>query len=106
MAQKIDATEQIRARFDAPLEEPAVRRVVIWHDADGSFEGEFERLVEGGLGTKRPVSLARADEGSVFELKRRIYRIEPEADFLIYERSQKDLSGRGSRAIGSPTWSW
>lgn len=95
MAQKIDAIDQIRAKFDAPLEPPATRRVVVWHDADGSFEDDFESLSGSGLGTKRPVALARTDKGSAFELKRRIYRLEPDADFLIYERAQKDLSGKG-----------
>ena len=88
MAQKIDAIDQIRAKFDAPLEPPATRRVVVWHDADGSFEDDFESLSGSGLGTKRPVALARTDKGSAFELKRRIYRLEPDADFLIYERAQ------------------
>ena len=72
MAQKIDAFEQIKARLEAPLGHPARRRIVIWHDADGSFEGEFARMTESGLGTSRPVSFARTDEGSAFELKRRI----------------------------------
>lgn len=95
MAQRINAIEQIRAKFVAPLDDPARRRVVIWHDADGSFEEDFEDLAETGMGTSRPVSFARADRGSMFELKRRVYRLEPDSDFLIYERTQKDLSGKG-----------
>ena len=101
MAQKIDAFEQIKARFDAALGHPARRRIVIWHDADGSFEGEFARMAESGLGTSRPVSFARTDEGSAFELKRRICRIEADADFLVYERAQKDGQQKSFPSVAS-----
>ena len=45
---KIDVEEQLKLRFLQPLSSCAPRRVVVWHDADGEFAPEFERLaVEG-----------------------------------------------------------
>ena len=44
MANTGDIAGQLAARFDTPLDALQRRRVVIWHDADGSFEDEFDRL--------------------------------------------------------------
>lgn len=86
-------------RLCAPLDTSAPRRIVIWHDAEGSFETEFDRYTVFGLGCeaklKRSLEYAKADEGSKFALKRLIYREKPKSDFLIYSRSQKDLSPHG-----------
>ena len=94
-----DIAEQLKSRFSAPFEGSAKRRIVFWHDFDGSFESEYDRLSVFGFGDEagngRRVVFAKANEGSLFSLKRLIYREEPESDFLIYTRSQKDLSMRG-----------
>lgn len=94
-----DVTDQLYARFGSPLEGFAKRRLVIWHDADGSFESEFDRIategLDEGLTGGRPLRFAKVDEGSQFALKKLVYRNEPGSDFLIYSRSQKDLSPRG-----------
>lgn len=93
-----DVSEQLAARFGAPLDEYATRRLVIWHDFDGSFEDEFDKISASGFDGQqevRPLVFVKADDGSQFELKRRIYRDEPDSDFLIYSKSQKDLSPRG-----------
>lgn len=98
MAQQ-DVMEQLAERFKRPLRDCEARRVVIWHDSDGSFEDEFDQLatagLDGGLADKRPLRFEKADEGSQFALKRLVYREEPGSDFLIYSRRQKDLSPRG-----------
>ncbi|MBR3325906.1 MAG: BREX-1 system phosphatase PglZ type A [Atopobiaceae bacterium] len=91
-----DITTMLKERLCAPLQPCAVRRIVIWHDADGSFEAEFDRFSVFGLGfeeqLERPLEFVKADEGSTFALKRLIYREKPQADFLVYARYQKDLS--------------
>ena len=96
MAQQINVSEQLRQRFSAPLPECARRRIVVWHDPDGSFGADFETLAESGfVGLERKVSFARAAEGSYFALKRRIYRDEAKVDFLLYSCGHKDLSAHG-----------
>lgn len=99
MAKGNEVAEQLSVRFYAPLDGAAKRRLIIWHDSDGSFESEFDQLATCGFGDEIPdnrlLRFAKADEGSKFALKRLVYRDEPESDFLIYSRSQKDLSPRG-----------
>ena len=46
---KIDVEEQLKLRFLQPLPACMLRRVVIWHDADGEFAPEFERLAAEGF---------------------------------------------------------
>lgn len=81
---KIDVEEQIKLRFLQPLPACMPRRVVVWHDADGEFAPEFERLAaEGfdGAGTdggvmpahgdfERPVRFVEACEGCMFAVKK------------------------------------
>ena len=96
MAQQINVSEQLKQRFSAPLPECARRRIVVWHDPDGSFEADFEALAESGFaGLEREVSFVKAVEGAYFALKHRIYRDEAEADFLVYSSGHKDLSEHG-----------
>ncbi len=94
-----DVTALLADRLCAPLDACIPRRIVIWHDAEGSFETDFDRYMVFGLGfeskLERPLEYAKADEGSKFALKRLIYREKPESDFLVYSRSQKDLSPHG-----------
>lgn len=95
MVDRTDIANQLASRFSSPLEGAAMRRVVIWHDADGSFEDAFDRLVHAGIESARPVHCIKAGEGSMFSLKRQIYRLNAGDDFLIYSRDQKNLSPKG-----------
>lgn len=94
-----DVSGQLLSRFRRPLDDYSDRRLLIWHDSDDSFEEEFEQMksmaAEGELSLERPLRLLKVDEGSAFALKRLVYREEPYSDFLIYSRSQKDLSPHG-----------
>lgn len=93
MAQQ-DAIGQLKDRFSRQLGDFENRLVVIWHDSDGSFEGDFASLEADKVAGARPLHLARAEEGSMFSLKKALYRDYPADDFLIYSRTQKDLSPR------------
>lgn len=92
---KQDPVGQLRERFTRPLDDFHRRRVVFWHDADGSFEGIFERLAESGIEGPRKVRFARVAEGGMFKLKRDLNRTHAGDDFLIYTRFPKDLSASG-----------
>ena len=97
---KIDVEEQLKLRFLQPLSSCAPRRVVVWHDADGEFAPEFERLAaEGfdGVGAdagvmpahgdfERPVRFVEACEGRMFAVKKLINRDDLVSDILLYRR--------------------
>lgn len=97
---KIDVEEQLKLRFLQPLSSCAPRRVVVWHDADGEFAPEFERLAaEGfdGVGAdagvmpahgdlERPVRFVEACEGRMFAVKKLINRDDLASDILLYRR--------------------
>lgn len=97
---KIDVEEQLKLRFLQPLTACMLRRVVIWHDADGEFAPEFERLAaEGfdGVGAdagvmpahgdfERPVRFVEACEGRMFAVKKLINRDDLANDILLYRR--------------------
>lgn len=97
---KIDVEEQLKLRFLQPLSACAPRRVVVWHDADGEFAPEFERLAaEGfdGVGAdagvmpahgdfERPVRFVEACEGRMFAVKKLINRDDLANDILLYRR--------------------
>lgn len=91
------AIEQIRETFRQPLEEGRCRRVVFWHDVDGSFAAEFEQLLEEGLGEAggRTLHFADASKGSLFALKKSVLRDHAADDFLIYVRTPRDFSEGG-----------
>ncbi len=91
MAQR-DAVEQLRERFQKPLGEFESRRVVFWHDVDGSFESRFEALTEEDLSSKRPIRLFKLEDDNRFTAKRELYRLHPDNDFLVYTRAPKDFS--------------
>ena len=95
----LDVANELKNRFGSHRDSSNQRTIVFWHDFDGSFEDEFDRLADSGFdnGTEssRPLRFVKADEGSRFALKRLIYREEPTSDFLVYSRSQKDFSPRG-----------
>lgn len=90
-----DVSLQLASRFANPLEGNALRRIVMWHDAEGAFEDAFDRLSRAGIESARTVRCVKADEEGAFALKRQIYRLHAEDDFLIYSRGQKDLSPKG-----------
>ena len=97
---KIDVEEQLKLRFLQPLPACMLRRVVIWHYADGEFAPEFERLAaEGfdGAGAddgvmpahgdfERPVRFVEACEGHMFAVKKLINRDDLASDILLYRR--------------------
>lgn len=91
------AAEQLVQAFSSPLPDGEARRIVFWHDADGSFATEFEQLREEGItgAGERQVLFADASSGSLFALKRRILREHPEEDFLVYTRTPRDFSEGG-----------
>lgn len=90
-----DVRAQVRARFVRPLDDFETRRVVFWHDSDGSFEDAFDNLASEGIAGARPVRFAKVEEGANFSLKLRVCRECAADDFLIYTRAQKNLSARG-----------
>lgn len=97
---KIDVEEQLKLRFLQPSLACMPRRVVVWHDADGEFAPEFERLAaEGfdGVGAdagvmpahgdfERPVRFVEACEGRMFAVKKLINRDDLASDILLYRR--------------------
>lgn len=100
MVKKTDDVErQLLSKLKAPLEDYQGRRIVIWHDTDGSFEEDFDRISADGFVGKpeleRPLKFVKSGGMPKFALKRLIYREDTESDFLIYSRAQKDLSPKG-----------
>lgn len=92
---KQDPVGQLRERFSRPLDDFRKRRVVFWHDVDGSFEEAFEGLSESGIEGPRKVRFARVAEGGMFKLKRDLNRTHASDDYLVYTRFPKDLSASG-----------
>lgn len=90
-----DVFEQLRSLLGSELKPGADRRVVFWHDADDSFAEEFASMGEESLSGTRPLHLAHAGQGSMFALKKLLYRDFPRDDFLIYTNERKDLSAKG-----------
>ena len=90
-----DPIEQLKERFAKPIDAPAKRRIVIWHDADGSFAEAFDELAQNGFGGSRSCQFAKIGDGSQFALKRRLYREETDDDFLLYATYPRNLSAKG-----------
>ena len=98
---KLDVKEQLKARFDAPLEPGADRRIVIWHDEAGEFEEEFDAIAQAARdseeavnGTERPLCSIKALEGGLFEAKYFINVVDTQGDILVYRRRPVgDLDG-------------
>lgn len=91
------AADQLRQVFSSPLLDEEGRRIVFWHDVEGSFAQEFEQLRQEGIGGAggRKVLFADASSESLFDLKRRILRENREDDFLVYTRTSRDFSEGG-----------
>lgn len=107
MAQ-IDIQAQLKAKFAQPLAPDAARRIVVWNDPSGEFEGSFDSLVENGFddagaidgvmpaheGFSRAVRFVKAYDGVMFETKRLIARGDTENDLLVYrQRARGDIEG-------------
>lgn len=107
MAQ-IDIQAQLKAKFAQPLAPDAARRIVVWNDPSGEFEGSFDSLVENGFddagatdgvmpareGFARAVRFVKAYDGVMFETKRLIARGDTENDLLVYrQRARGDIEG-------------
>lgn len=92
-----NAIEQIKDAFSQPLKEGKSRRVVFWHDTEGSFVAEFEQLFDEGLNedSERIIHLANVLKESHFSLKKSILRDFSEDDFLIYTQTPRDFSEGG-----------
>lgn len=98
---KLDVKEQLKARFDAPLEPGADRRIVIWHDEAGEFEEEFDAIAQAARdseeavnGTERPLRSIKAIDGGLFEAKYFIDVEDTQSDILVYRRRPAgDLDG-------------
>lgn len=100
MMARIDVMDQLKARLLEPLPAGAARRVIVWHDSDGEFEDRFDELAtEGfdGAGVQdgimparevfpRPVRFVKAEDGSLFSVKKIIARDDVASDILLYRR--------------------
>ena len=91
MAQQ-DAVKQLQEKFEKPLGAFETRRVVFWHDVDGSFEQQFDALTEEGIPSKRTVRFLKLAPDNRFSSKRELYRLHKEDDYLVYTREPKDFS--------------
>ena len=90
------AADQLRQVFSSTHLDEEDRRIVFWHDVEGSFAQELEQLRQEGIGGTggRKVLFADASSESLFDLKRRILRENREDDFLVYTRTSRDFSER------------
>ena len=95
----MDVRAQFLGRFAEPLSGAARRRIVIWHDADGEFEEDFDALAAaaeaGGLPAgDRPLRFLKAENGALFSAKRTLAREDMESDFAVYRRRPAgDIAG-------------
>ena len=89
--------DQLKEAFARPLDDGCVRRIVFWHDVEGSFGNDFAELQTLGLqgDFARLIHYANADEGSLFKLKQMVLREHVDDDFLIYTRRSRDFSQGG-----------
>lgn len=96
---ELDVREQFLGRFAEPLSGAARRRIVIWHDADGEFEEDFDALAaaaEAGElpAGERPLWFLKAEDGALFSAKRTLAREDTASDFAVYrQRPAGDVAG-------------
>lgn len=96
---ELDVREQFLGRFSEPLSGAARRRIVIWHDADGEFEEDFDALAiaaEAGElpAGARPLRFLKAEDGALFTAKRAMAREDTASDFAVYrQRPAGDVAG-------------
>lgn len=96
---ELDVREQFLGRFAEPLSGAARRRIVVWHDADGEFEEDFDALAaaaEAGElpAGERPLRFLKAEDGALFAAKRTLAREDTESDFAVHrQRPMGDIAG-------------
>lgn len=102
---QIDVIEQLKQRFAEPLGECAQRRIVVWHDADGEFEEQFDELAQQGfdgtgavddvmpanVGFPRDVHFVKAEDGVMFVVKRLVNREDTANDILLYRKQPRGV---------------
>ncbi len=102
---QIDVIEQLKQRFAEPLGECAQRRIVVWHDADGEFEEQFDELEQQGLdgagasdgvmpskeNFPRAVRFVKAEDGVMFAVKRLVNREDVVNDILLYRKQPRGV---------------
>ena len=100
---QLDINEQLKLRFARPLSDFDARRVVVWHDPDGEFEEDFDKLAAEGFdgagvadgvmpaggGFPRNLRFLKAEEGVMFLAKKLIARDDVENDILLYRKRGK-----------------
>ena len=100
---QLDINEQLKLRFARPLGDFDARRVVVWHDPDGEFEEDFDKLAAEGFdgagvadgvmpaggGFPRNLRFLKAEEGVMFLAKKLIARDDVENDILLYRKRGK-----------------
>lgn len=105
---QIDVIEQLKQRFAEPLGECAQRRIVVWHDADGEFEEQFDGLAQWGFDDAgvvdgvmpasgdfpRAVRFVKAEDGVMFAVKRLVNREDAANDILLYRKQPPWRCGR------------
>ena len=102
---QIDVIEQLKQRFAEPLGEYAQRRIVVWNDADGEFEEQFNELAQQGFDDAgvvdgvmpgneefpRAVRFVKAEDGVMFAVKRLVNREDTVNDILLYRRQPRGV---------------
>ena len=100
---QLDINEQLKLRFARPLGDFDARRVVVWHDPDGEFEEDFDKLAAEGFdgagvadgvmpaggGFPRNLRFLKAEEGVMFLAKKLIARDDVETDILLSRKRGK-----------------
>lgn len=103
---QIDVIEQLKQRFAEPLGECAQRRIVVWHDADGEFEEQFDGLAQRGFDDAgvvdgvmpasgdfpRAVRFVKAEDGVMFAVKRLVNREDAANDILLYRKQPRGVA--------------
>lgn len=102
---QIDVIEQLKQRFAEPLGEYAQRRIVVWHDAYGEFEEQFDDLAQLGFDDAgvvdgvmpasgdfpRAVRFVKAEDGVMFTVKRLVNRKDTTNDILLYRKQPRGV---------------
>ncbi len=103
---QIDVIEQLKQRFAEPLGECAQRRIVVWHDADGEFEEQFDELAQRGFDGSgaidgvmpangdfpRAVRFVKAEDGVMFAAKLLVNREDTANDILLYRKQPRGVA--------------
>ena len=102
MAQQ-DAVKQLQERFEKPLDEFETRRVVFWHDVDGSFEQQFDALAEEGIARSGPSAFSSLPPTTASAPNASSIACTEKTIIWCTPASLRISRQRRSREIGSPT---